>query len=262
MKLTNDKTVKALQEEFAKETTLFLRIYKGNKTANEDTTLNELKVKEGDVEFSTKMKIKTIEDNFKKLSLKIQIASADNRKLCNDDYTLAKAIKKYGNKEDLKESSKKENLQNKKEEKAFRNDKDADVKDDGPAFNNKKYILEDFMKKITVTPVYHLDTNNGRDEEKISDTSVDIDIDLEGQKSIFDDESASYSLVEAILKNKQYVDFLSKKYDKVRMPEYSYFRVKYIKIDDNTYDLEECNEDLFDESAMKWFDGNIEATYI
>ena len=96
MKLENQKKVKTLQEEFSRETGLYLRVYQGNTTAKEDTTLENLKIVEGEVEFSTRMKIATVEDSFKKLNLKVQIASADNSRLCNDNYTLAKAKNKMG----------------------------------------------------------------------------------------------------------------------------------------------------------------------
>ena len=110
------------------------------------------------------------------------------------------------------------------------------------------------MKTITITPVYHLDTNNGRDEEVVSDTSIYIKIDVDFDNLELDNNEASYSFVEAILKNGEYINFLKTKYNKLGSPDYSYFRIKLIKIDDTTYDLEEVADELFEDSAMKWFD--------
>lgn len=119
------------------------------------------------------------------------------------------------------------------------------------------------MKTIIITPVYHLDTNNGRDEEVVSDTSIDLKIDVNFDNLELDNNEASYLLVETILENEEYIDFLKTKYNKLRIPDYSYFRIKLIKIDDTTYDLEEVADELFEDSAMKWFDnGEIEAVYL
>lgn len=119
------------------------------------------------------------------------------------------------------------------------------------------------MKTIAITPVHHLDTNNGRDEEVVSDTSIDIKIDVDFDNIELDNNEASYSFVEAILKNSEYINFLKTKYNKLGSPDYSYFRIKLIKIDGTTYDLEEVADELFEDSAMKWFDnGEIEAVYL
>lgn len=105
IELNKNKRVKEIQNEFLSETGLFLRIYKGNKTADEDLTLKDLNIKESIIEFSTKMKISTIEDKFKEANLKVKIASSDNSKLCNKEYTLAKAKTKYSEIKPIKTDS-------------------------------------------------------------------------------------------------------------------------------------------------------------
>ncbi|MEA3290079.1 MAG: hypothetical protein U9Q04_07865 [Campylobacterota bacterium] len=89
-------TVKKLRDEFKLMTGLSLRVYFKNKIAENKLNINSIKGKDGEVKLSTRMKIKTIEDNFKEFDIKVQIASNDNKKLCDDKLSLAKAKEKYG----------------------------------------------------------------------------------------------------------------------------------------------------------------------
>ena len=47
------------------------------------------------IEISTRMKIETIEKLFEDVGIKVQIASSDNTKLCDNKISLAKAKEKY-----------------------------------------------------------------------------------------------------------------------------------------------------------------------
>jgi hypothetical protein len=90
--VVSTKTISDLKDEFATATSLTLRVYKGKGFADDSATLSDVGCnQDGTVELSTRKKIKTIENEFGKLGIKVQIATADNSKLCNDDHTLAKA---------------------------------------------------------------------------------------------------------------------------------------------------------------------------
>ncbi|MEA3512675.1 MAG: hypothetical protein U9R37_03645 [Campylobacterota bacterium] len=84
-------TIKKLRDEFKLMTGLILRVYFKNKIVDNKLNINDIKAKDGEVKLSTRKKIKTIENNFKEFNIKVQIASSDNKKLCNNKVSLAKA---------------------------------------------------------------------------------------------------------------------------------------------------------------------------
>jgi hypothetical protein len=90
--------VKTLKDEFKKEFGLTLRVYSGNKFADDDATLAS--IRKGDAkggEFSPRKntKVGNLEDKFKDLfGIKIQVASSDDSYLCDNDITLSEAFKK------------------------------------------------------------------------------------------------------------------------------------------------------------------------
>lgn len=114
---------------------------------------------------------------------------------------------------------------------------------------------------VKITPVLHLDTNNGREEEYISENSIELELE-NIQKLLKNDAGHAYDFLEAVLHNQAYVDFLKTEYNRVSMPEYSYFRIKYISFKDTEIDFEEDYYDEFQDSAMKWMDHKMEAAYV
>lgn len=111
MNINEMMNVKTLKKEFNSEFGLTLRVYDGRSFADDEVTLAS--ISKGDVkdaEFSPKknMKIGNFEDKFQELfGIKVQIAGSDDSYLCNNDYTLAKALEM-----DEKRIAKKENTKN------------------------------------------------------------------------------------------------------------------------------------------------------
>ena len=95
IKITDMLFVKDLQNEFNRYTGLFLRVYDGKSQARTNKKVVNLDVKEVTITITTRMKIDTIESMFKDIGLKVQIASSDNKKLCANDLSLARAKEKY-----------------------------------------------------------------------------------------------------------------------------------------------------------------------
>jgi len=89
--------VKTLKSAFKKEYNLTLRIYKGNKFADDAATLASLSEKKVE-DFSAKsnMKIGNFEERFEKATgLKVQIASPDDKELVLNQRTLAETKEVY-----------------------------------------------------------------------------------------------------------------------------------------------------------------------
>lgn len=97
MNINGRMHVKTLKKEFKKEFGLSMRVYEGKSFAKEDVTLASVRKSDEPIrgEFSPKknMKIGSFEDKMMELfSIKIQISGSDDSYLCNNDYTLAKAL--------------------------------------------------------------------------------------------------------------------------------------------------------------------------
>lgn len=89
-------TVKKLRNEFKKLTGLTLRVYAKNKIASDELSMEDINATSiSNMKISTRMKIGTIEKSFKELNVKVQIASSDDEKLCDNKLSLAKAKEKY-----------------------------------------------------------------------------------------------------------------------------------------------------------------------
>ncbi len=90
--------VKTLQADFKEEFGLTLRLYDGNKFADDNDTLAS--IRKGDSkggEFSPRKntKIGNLEDKFKDLfGIKVQVAGSDDSYLCDNDITLSEAFNK------------------------------------------------------------------------------------------------------------------------------------------------------------------------
>jgi len=98
MNISGRMKVKTLKKEFNDEFGLILRVYEGNKFADDDATIASLR-KEGQIkgDFSPQknMKIGSFEDKLNThFGLKVQIAGSDNSYLCGNNLTLSKALLK------------------------------------------------------------------------------------------------------------------------------------------------------------------------
>lgn len=96
MNISGRMKVKSLKKEFNAEFGLVIRVYDGNKFADDDATIASLR-KGGEIkgEFSPQknMKVGSFEDRMKAdFGLKIQIAGSDDSYLCSDTLTLSKAL--------------------------------------------------------------------------------------------------------------------------------------------------------------------------
>ena len=89
--------VKTLKNKFKEAFGLTLRVYKGNKFADESATLASLSDKKvEEFKASSNMKVGNFEDNFTKATgLKVQVASPNDKELCHDGSTLADRKKLY-----------------------------------------------------------------------------------------------------------------------------------------------------------------------
>lgn len=97
LSISGRMTVKGLKKSFKKSYGLTLRVYKGNKYADEDATLSSLSDKKV-TEFSAKsnMQIGNFETKFKKATgLKVQVASPKDKELASNSRTLADAKDLY-----------------------------------------------------------------------------------------------------------------------------------------------------------------------
>jgi hypothetical protein len=90
--------VSTLKKRFHTEFGLTLRLYEGKRFADEDKTLANIRTKKGTgsaVSIAKNMKVGNLEDKFnKEFGLKVQVASADDTYLCNNNHTLAQALLK------------------------------------------------------------------------------------------------------------------------------------------------------------------------
>ncbi len=101
-KISGRLSVKGLKAQFAKTYGLELRVYKGNKFADESATLASLSTKKvDDFECKGNMQAGNFEAKFNAATgLKVQIATLPNAKvepgvLVNDKFTLSEASSKF-----------------------------------------------------------------------------------------------------------------------------------------------------------------------
>jgi len=87
--------VGTLKAKFHEEFGLTLRIYDGRSFANESSTIAQVRIKKGAGELNIRknMKVGNLEDKIKEdYGIKTQVAGSDDSYLCNNDFTLAKAL--------------------------------------------------------------------------------------------------------------------------------------------------------------------------
>ena len=97
LKIDGRMKVKTLKDKFKKEFGLTLRVYNGNKFAEDDATLASIRkgdAKGGEFSPRTNMKVDTFEKKMKDLfGIKVQVAGSDDSYLCKNDLTLSEALK-------------------------------------------------------------------------------------------------------------------------------------------------------------------------
>jgi hypothetical protein len=95
--IDDEITVKDMKEYFKQQTDLVLRIYESSrKQARSNKKLINLATKKTTVKVTVRMKIETIIEKFQEIGVKVRIASFDDSKFCNSNFTLAKAKEKDG----------------------------------------------------------------------------------------------------------------------------------------------------------------------
>jgi len=97
IKVTKSSSVKSIKKQFSEEFNCTIRIYNGNKFADDATKISELTKKEdfkGVLELGARSRVGNVEDYFKdEFGIKVQIANADDSKLAKNDLTLTQAGK-------------------------------------------------------------------------------------------------------------------------------------------------------------------------
>jgi len=91
-------SVKTLKSQFKNEFKLTLRVYKGNKFAEEDATLASLRkeggAKAGDLKIVGNMLVGNFEKKFMEIyGIRVQVANNDDSALAKDSLTLSAASK-------------------------------------------------------------------------------------------------------------------------------------------------------------------------
>jgi len=99
LKITGSHKVKTLKKDFKSEFGLTLRIYNGSKFADGDATLASIRkgdAKGGEFSPRTNTQVGNLEKKIKELfGIKVQVASPDDSKLCDNKLTLSEALKEY-----------------------------------------------------------------------------------------------------------------------------------------------------------------------
>lgn len=97
LKIIKTSSVKSVKKQFQKEFDCNIRIYKGNKFADDDLKISELTSSEDftdSIKLGARSRVKNVEEYFKnKFGIKVQISNADDTKLADNDLTLAQAGK-------------------------------------------------------------------------------------------------------------------------------------------------------------------------
>jgi len=90
--------VKTLAKAFKEEFGLSLRVYNGNKNADDNSTLASIRkddAKGGEFSPRRNTKVGNLETKIKDLfGIKVQVAGSDNSYLCDNDLTLSEALEK------------------------------------------------------------------------------------------------------------------------------------------------------------------------
>src|SRR5574344_1409041 len=97
LEIDDEITVKDIKNQFFKYTSLVLRVYESSrKQARSNKKLINLATKKTTIRVTARMKIETILEEFQEVGVKVRIASSDDSKFCNSNFTLARAKEKDG----------------------------------------------------------------------------------------------------------------------------------------------------------------------
>ena len=97
LNIDKDALVKDIKKQFIQHTGLVLRVYESSrKQARSNKKLINLATKKTTIKVTTRMKIETIIEEFQEVGVKVRIASSDDSKFCNSNFTLARAKEKDG----------------------------------------------------------------------------------------------------------------------------------------------------------------------
>ncbi|WP_339626770.1 hypothetical protein [uncultured Winogradskyella sp.] len=97
IKVIKTSSVKSIKSQFNKEFSCNIRIYKGNRFADEKMKISELSKTDnpgGSLELGARSRVENVEKYFKEtFGIKVQISNADDTKLAENKMTLTQAGK-------------------------------------------------------------------------------------------------------------------------------------------------------------------------
>ncbi len=97
IRVTKASTVKSIKRQFEEEFKCSIRIYKGNKFADDKIKISELSKKDtngGELELGARSRVENVERYFMEtFGIKAQISNADDTKLADNSMTLTQAGK-------------------------------------------------------------------------------------------------------------------------------------------------------------------------
>lgn len=97
IRVTKASSVKSIKRQFSEEFNCNIRIYKGNKFADDKTKISELSKTDnpgGKLELGARSRVNNVERYFmEEFGIKVQISNADDTKLADNSMTLTQAGK-------------------------------------------------------------------------------------------------------------------------------------------------------------------------
>lgn len=97
IKVTKASSVQSIKRQFSKEFNCNIRIYKGNKFADDKTKISELSKTDnpgGELELGARSRVENVERYFmEEFGIKVQISNSDDTKLADNSMTLTQAGK-------------------------------------------------------------------------------------------------------------------------------------------------------------------------
>jgi len=97
IRVTKASSVKSIKRQFSDEFNCNIRIYKGNKFADEKTKISELSKTDsagGELDLGARSRVANVERYFmEEFGIKVQISNADDTKLADNSMTLTQAGK-------------------------------------------------------------------------------------------------------------------------------------------------------------------------
>ena len=95
IRVTKASSVKSIKRQFSEEFNCNIRIYKGNKFADEKTKISELSKTDsagGELDLGARSRVANVERYFmEEFGIKVQISNADDSKLADNSMTLTQA---------------------------------------------------------------------------------------------------------------------------------------------------------------------------